>query len=278
MNDLVIVQCAVTGAQDANGKNPNLPRTPEEIGAAAVEAARAGAAVVHIHARDDSGEPTLDRAYYKRIVDRIREHDSDVVINISTGSGNGRASGAARYACLDLGAEMASFDCGSLNFGERIFENPLPFLRDLAGAIREHNVKPEIECFEAGHITTALRLRGEGLLSDPLHFQFVLGVPGGAPGTVEQATFMRSMIPPEATWSICGIGAAQLSLNLYSLAAGAHVRTGMEDNLYYSRGRLANSNSELVERVVRLVNEAGRTVATPDQARELLALPVAVTA
>ena len=233
----------------------------------------AGAAIVHVHARDDDGTPTLDVEFYRRIVDQIRDHDSNVILNVSTGSGNGRASGVERYACLSLGAEMASFDCGSLNFGDRIFENPLPFLRDMASAFTEHDTKPEIECFEAGHIATALQLQEEGLLAAPLHFQFVLGVRGGAPGTVDQATFMRSQIPSTATWSICGIGASQLPLNLYALAAGGHIRTGMEDNLYYSRGRLAQSNRELVERVVRLVTEADREVATPQQARELLGLP-----
>ena len=167
---------------------------------------------------------------------------------------------------------MASFDCGSLNFGEWLFENPLPFLRDMAQAFRDRGVKPEIECFEVGHVYTALRLRDEGLLEDPLHFQFVLGVPGGAPGTLEAALYMRSLIPADATWSICGIGRAQLVMNLLCLMHGGHLRTGLEDNSYYHRGRYAASNAELVERLVRVAGEVGRPVASPDEARVILGL------
>lgn len=133
-------------------------------------------------------------------------------------------------------------------------------------------IKPEIECFEAGHLATALRLRDEGLLEEPLLVQFVLGVPGGAPATVDQATFLRSMLPPDSTWSVCGIGPSQLKMNLYSLAAGGHIRTGLEDNLYFRRGELAVSNRQLVERAVRLVREAGREPATPDEARTILGI------
>jgi 3-keto-5-aminohexanoate cleavage enzyme len=268
----VVIQCAVTGAQDADGRNPNLPATPAEIASAAIEAAAAGAAIVHVHARRQDGTPTQSLDLYEEIVGRVRDADTDVILNLSTGSANGRASGAERYACLELDPELASFDCGSLNFGERIFENPTPFLREMATAFLDRGVKPEIECFEAGHIALALRLRDEGLLRDPMHFQFVLGIPGGAPGTVQQAEFMRSQLPADATWSVCGVGRTQLPLNLYSLAAGGQIRTGMEDSLRYTRDEPAASNAQLVARLVRITEELGQTVASPAEARELLGL------
>ena len=268
----VIIQCAVTGAQDADAKNPSLPRTPDEIAEAALEAAEAGASILHIHARTEDGTPTQSVRQFERIVSRIRDAGTDAVLNLSTGSAGGRSSGADRYACLELQPEMASFDCGSLNFGDRIFENPTPFLREMAAAFLECGVKPEIECFEAGHIALALRLRDEGLLAEPLHFQFVLGVPGGAPGTIDQAVFMRSQLPPDSTWSVCGVGRTQLPLNLYSLASGGQARTGMEDSLRYTRSEPARSNAQLVERLVRIAGELGLEVANPDAARTALGL------
>lgn len=273
MNTPLIIQCAITGSQDPNGRKPALPTTPARIAESALEAWQAGAAMVHLHARLEDGTPTQRVDVFREIVERIRTHpDCDVILNLSTGSAGGRATGAERYACIELEPEVASFDCGTLNFGERIFDNPLPFLREMAAAFAERGVKPEIECFEAGHIATALGLRDEGLLSDPLHFQFVLGVPGGAPGSIEHAVFMRSMIGPEATWSVCGVGRDQLPLNLYSLASGGHARTGLEDTLYFRRGEPAASNAQLVSRLVRLAEEVGRPIATPPEARSILGL------
>jgi 3-keto-5-aminohexanoate cleavage enzyme len=165
---------------------------------------------------------------------------------------------------------MASFDCGTINFGERIFEGDLPFLRRMAEAFRRHGVRPELECFDTGHVGLALQLRDEGLLEDPLVVQFVLGVPGtGVPATVTMVEHLRRMIPDDAPWSVCAIGPAQLPLNAYCILAGGHVRTGLEDNLMYRRGERA-TNEQLVARVVRLARELERPVATPDQARELL--------
>ncbi|MGI9557214.1 MAG: 3-keto-5-aminohexanoate cleavage protein [Solirubrobacterales bacterium] len=268
----VIVQCAVTGSQPADVPSPHLPRTPTEIADAAIEAWRAGAAMVHIHARDEDGSPTASMEHFTAIVDRIRASEFDGIINLSTSAAGGTTDGSERYACLELEPEVASYDCGSLNFADRIFPNPMPFLREMGAAFREAGVRPEIECFEPGHIAAALRLREEGVLDDPLTLQLVLGVKWGAPGTIEQAVHMRSMLPEGANWFVCGIGRAQLPLNLYGLAAGAHVRTGLEDNLYYHRGEPAESNGQLVERVVRLAGEVGRPVATPDEAREILSL------
>jgi len=271
--DAVIVQAAVTGSLVDRSTNPNVPITTEEIVQSSLDAWRAGASIIHLHAREEDGTPTQDVERFRLVVDSLRAADCDAILNLSTGSAGGRVAGVPkRWECIGLEPEMASFDCGSLNFGEWLFENPLPFLRDMARAFRERGVKPEIECFEVGHVYTALRLRDEGLLEDQLHFQFVLGVPGGAPGTLEAALYMRSLIPADATWSICGIGRAQLVMNLLCLMHGGHLRTGLEDNSYYHRGRYAASNAELVERLVRVAGEVGRPVASPDEARVILGL------
>jgi 3-keto-5-aminohexanoate cleavage enzyme len=204
------------------------------------------------------------------LVDGIRARGCDAILNLSTGSGGGTFRGAQRYACLELEPEMGSFDCGSTNFNDWIFENGRPFLEDMAAAFARHGVTPEIECFDASHVQTALELRAAGVLPERLHFQFVLGVRGGGPPTLAQVAHMRAMLPESATWSACGIGRAQLPMNLVSLAAGGHVRTGLEDNVLYHRGELATSNRQLVGRVARIAGEIGRPVATPAQAREIL--------
>jgi 3-keto-5-aminohexanoate cleavage enzyme len=268
----VVVTAALTGAITERDRNPNLPITVEENVNAAIEAWQAGASVVHIHARAEDGEPSQHVEHFAPIVEGIRAANCDVILNLTTGSAAGRFTGADRYQCLALRPEMASFDCGSMNFGERVFENSMAFLRDLAEACDSAGAKPEIEVFDVGQIGNALRLRDEGLLHDPLHFQFVLGVQGGAPATVEQVQVMRTLIPDDATWSICALGRTQLPLNVLALITDGHVRTGLEDNIYYRRGILAESNAQLVRRVVRIAEELGRPVATPAQAREALSL------
>jgi len=273
MADPVIVQCAVTGSQDPR---PELPSSPADIVESALAAWRAGAAVLHLHAREEDGTPTQDRAAYADLVERVRARGCEAILNLSTGSAGGNAVRDERYALLGLAPEMASFDCGTINFGERIFEGDLPFLRRMAEAFERHRVVPEIECFDSGHIGLALQLRDEGLLRDPLRIQLVLGVPGtGVPASFAQVDHMLRMLPAGAPWSICAIGRSQLPMNTYCLIAGGHVRTGLEDNVWYAQGERA-TNAMLVERVVRLANELGRPVATPAQAREILALGAAV--
>jgi 3-keto-5-aminohexanoate cleavage enzyme len=269
----LIITAAVTGAITTAGQNENLPISVDEIVAAGLESWQAGAAMLHIHAREEDGEPTQRVERFRPIVEGLRDAGCEAILNLSTGSAGGRAAGPIRYECLELEPEMGSFDCGSVNFGERVFQNPLPFLRDMAQAFIDKGVKPEIECFEAGHIENALALRAEGLLSDPIHFQLVLGLKGGSPATMAHVTFLRSLIPDSATLSVCGLARDQLPMNLLSIATDDHTRTGLEDNIYYSRGVLAQSNAQLVERIVRIAAEAGRPVATPEQARELLSLP-----
>ncbi len=269
----VIIQCAVTGSQDPDlRQRPNLPTTTEQIVAEALAAWRAGAAVIHLHAREEDGSPTQEPERFRLLVDRLRDAGCEAIINLSTGTAGGRSVRDERLAPLALSPEMASFDCGSINFGERIFEGDLPFLRRMAEAFRRSGSRPELECFDTGHVGLALQLGAEGLLDEPLIVQFVVGVPGsGVPATVDQIEHVRRLLPPGAHWSVSAIGAAQLPLNAYCILAGGHVRTGLEDNLYYRRGQRA-SNEMLVRRVVRLAHELERPVATPDRAREILEL------
>ncbi len=267
----LIIQCAVTGSADPDpDRCPNLPVTPAAIIADALAAARAGAAVIHLHAREADGTPTQDPAAFAVLLDGLREAGCPAIVNLSCGSAGGRAVRDERLGPLALGPEMASLDCGTINFGERIFEGDLPFLRRMAAAFRRHGVRPEVECFDTGHLGLALQLRDEGLLDDPLVVQFVLGVPGtGVPATVEMVEHLRRRLPPGALWSVCALGRDQLPLGAYCILAGGHVRTGLEDNLWLRRGVRA-TNAGLVERIVRLARELERPVATPAQAREIL--------
>jgi len=272
--DPVVIQCAVTGSTAPDPERaPNLPLTADAIVAEALAAWRAGAAVVHLHAREPDGTPTQDVEAYRLLVDGLRDAGCEAVVNLSCGTAGGRAVREERLGPLALRPAMASFDAGTINFGERIFEGDLPFLRRMAAAFREHGVRPELECFDTGHVGLVLQLRDEGLLDDPLVVQFVLGVPGsGVPATVDQVQHLRRLLPPDARWSVCAIGRAQLPLNAFCILAGGHVRTGLEDNLWYGRGDRA-TNARLVERAVRLAGELQRPVATPDEARAILGLP-----
>jgi 3-keto-5-aminohexanoate cleavage enzyme len=273
MADPLVIQCAVTGSAEADPeRKPNLPSTPEQIIESAVGAWRAGAAVLHLHAREADGTPTQDVEAFRVLVDGIRASGCDAILNLSTGTAGGRSERDDRLQPLELGTEMGSFDCGTINFGDRIFEGDLPFLRRMGQAFGRTGVTPEIECFDSGHVGLALQLRDEGLLQDPLIVQFVLGVPGtGVPATVAQVEHMRGMLPPAAHWSVCAIGARQLPLNAYCILEGGQVRTGLEDNLWYRRGERA-TNAQLVERIVRLAAELDRPVATPEDARAILGL------
>ena len=269
----LVIQCAITGSVDPDpARHPNLPLTPDAIVAEALAASRAGAAVIHLHAREADGTPTQDREAYRGLVDALSRAGCEAIVNLSCGSAGGRAVRDERLGPLELAPEMASFDCGSINFRDQIFEGDLPFLRRMAGRFAEHGVRPEVECFDSGHVGLALQLRDEGLLGEPLLMQYVLGVPGsGVPATVAMVEHLRAMVPPDWPWTVCAIGRAQLALNTYCILAGGHVRTGLEDNLWYRRGEHA-TNAMLVERIVRIAGELERPVATAAQARIILGL------
>lgn len=271
MNDRLIISVATTGSWPTKAQNPFLPTTGDEIAAAAISCGTAGAAIVHIHVRDDAGRVSCDPGRYARVRSAVETAGSDVIVNMSTGGGAGLVTDAQRMEPVTLSPEIASFDCGSLNFGDGVFINSPAFLAELAAKMRAYGVLPEIECFEPGHVWNALRMIDDGTLQPPFWFQFVLGVRGGSPATVKQLLNMVEMLPPGVLWSVCAIGRAQLPINLAAMALGGHVRTGLEDNLYYRKGELA-SNERLVARLVRIAAEIGRPVATPAETREMLGL------
>ena len=270
--DALIISAATTGSWPTKAQNPNVPTAPGEIAGEAIMCGEVGAAIIHIHVRDDQEKVTCDPLRYAKVRELVERAGSDVIINMSTGGGAGTSSDEERMAPIELAPEIASFDCGSLNFGERVFVNSPGFLRELALRMKAKGVKPEIECFEPGHIWNAIRLIDDGLLEPPFWFQFVLGVRGGSPPEVKQLQHMADMLPPQSHWSVCGIGRAQLPLGMAAMAMGGHVRTGLEDNIWYRKGELAQSNRQLVSRVVRIANELGRPLATPAQVRTLLGL------
>jgi 3-keto-5-aminohexanoate cleavage enzyme len=229
--------------------------------------------VIHIHVRDpETHIGTQDRDLYKRVLTLIRE-EVDPVICLSTSGVPGKnMEYEKRIIPLELSPDMVSFDAGSMNFGGALFLNPPDFLELLAKKANECNVKLELECFHTGMVSTCLHMMEAGIIDRPLHFQFVLGVRGGAPATIKSLITMVEMIPKDSTWSIIGIGKAQLPMAMVSMVIDGHIRVGLEDNVYYSKGMLAKSNAQLVERIVRIAREYDRDIASPEEAREILAL------
>ncbi|MGC5328291.1 3-keto-5-aminohexanoate cleavage protein [Brevibacillus sp. SYSU BS000544] len=266
----LIITAALTGGEVTRAQQPNLPLTPEEIAEAAYECYQAGVSIVHVHARDKDGNPTQDFEVYKEIKERIEEK-CNVIFQPSTG-GSIWHTFEERMQPLLLNPELATFDAGTCNFGDGVFMNPPDYLTGFATEMLARNVKPEIEIFERGMIENALRLVKAGLLKEPLYFDFVLGVPGAAPGNVDDLIFMKNQIPEGSIWTVAGIGRAELPLAMHAMAMGGHVRIGFEDNIYYRRGELAKSNAQLAERIVRIAKELGREIATPDEARKILGI------
>lgn len=283
----VVVTCALTGSQDTSRKNPAVPVSPEQIAQSALDAAKAGAAVVHIHVRDpETGLASMDEAHYRETYDRIKDAGSDVIVNLTTGPGarynpgdgdplepgpgTSLKSPAARVAhILKLKPPVCTLDVATLNFGETVFMNTPKHLREMADAIDGAGVKPEIEVFDTGHIVLAKRLIEEGHLKEPPLFQLCLGISYAAPASPESLLHMRDMLPANAVWSAFGIGQHQFPMAAVTTVAGGHVRVGLEDNLYLAKGELAPSNAALVEKAVRIIRELGCEPATPTEAREI---------
>ncbi|OAT80670.1 3-keto-5-aminohexanoate cleavage protein [Desulfotomaculum copahuensis] len=266
----LIITVAPVGAEVTRREQPYLPVTPEEIAKEAVAAREAGAAIIHLHVRDEAGKPTQDVNTFARVMELIKSQ-TDLIIQVSTGGAVGMTA-EERLQPLALKPEMASLTGGTCNFGDEVFYNPPPLLEAFARRMLESGVKPEIEVFEAGMIQNALALVKKGLLKPPLHFDFVLGVPGAAPATPRQLLYLAESLPAGATWSVAGVGRHQLPLATLAIILGGHARVGFEDNIYYRKGELAQSNARLVARVVRLAGELGRPPAAPDEARRILGL------
>jgi len=288
--DKLIITAAVTGSLVTPEQNPDLPVTPEEIARAAIESAQAGAAMVHLHVRDpESGRPVHDTALFADVIGRIRA-ESDVIINISTGGGPGMSFDErigvipALAAQLGLKPEVASLNAGSVNFGilsqrtgefvmSAIQANPWPELKRFAETMLKHGVKPEIEIYEAGMIHNAIVLESIGALKAPLHFQFVLGVLGAMQATAENLIFLKSSLPPGATWSVCAVGLEIFEVGPMAIASGGHVRVGLEDTVHLAPGVRAQSNREVVAKMADMAKWMDRPLARPGEAREMLRLP-----
>jgi 3-keto-5-aminohexanoate cleavage enzyme len=271
----MIITVGVTGSRITREQTPYIPVSPEEIAVSGIEAWRAGAAVVHIHVRDPgTGLGTQELSLFREVVDRIRD-ETDAILCLTTSGIPGRNLPIPeRLQPLALQPEMVSFDAGSLNLNQTVFLNPPEFLETLAKETLASGIKPELEVFDAGMIHTCIRYAEKGLLQRPLHFQFVLGTIGGMPATAKSLLHMTEILPEGSTWSVIGSGAGQLSMVMLGMVMGGHVRVGLEDNIYYSKGVLAKTNAELVERVVRIAKEYGRDIATPAEARKILSLTV----
>lgn len=269
----VIITAAISGAEVTKQMNPAVPYTIEEYVREAKLAYEAGASIIHLHARFDDGTPTQDRDRFKVIIDAIQEACPDVIIQPSTGGATGMTADE-RLQPTELNPEMASLDCGTMNFGgDEIFVNTENMIIEFATRMNERGIKPELECFDKSHIDMALRLVRKGYIKPPLHFNFVLGVNGGATGTPRDLLFMKESIPEGSTFTVSGIGRCQLEMNVMAMLIGGHVRLGLEDNLKFNRERIGVSNAEFVERIVRIANEMNIEIATPAEARQILGLP-----
>jgi len=271
--DPLIITVAPVGGELAPADTPHLPITPAALGAVAREIRAAGAAIVHVHCRTDEGANTHDVARFRAAFLEIRAN-SDLIVQFSTGGAIGMTP-TERAAPLELRPDMATLTCGSVNFGDDIFENSFPIMRGILAEMKRYGVAPELEVFDLGHLSNAKLLAKSGDLTLPQHVDFVLGVPGGLGATVENLVACVRELPPGCTWSVAGIGRMQLPLAVTAIAMGGHVRVGLEDNIYYRKGQLA-SNQELVARVARIAAEMDRPLATPEQARAILRLPALV--
>jgi 3-keto-5-aminohexanoate cleavage enzyme len=266
----VILTAAIVGAEVTREQTPYLPITPEEIAAEAVRCREAGAAVIHLHVRTADGRPSQDEGLFREAIEAIRSR-TDVIIQVSTGGAIGMT---VEERCGPLGCrpEMATLNCGTLNFGNDVFVNTRPQIREIARRIQTAGSIPELECYEVGHLDEALALAREGLVTGPMHFQFVLGVPGGIGAREEVLRFLVSQVPEGATWGCAAVGRHQRSMTELAMRLGGHARLGLEDNLYLDRGILAEGSAPLVARAAAYARELGREPVAPARARALLGL------
>jgi uncharacterized protein (DUF849 family) len=291
MNQEVIVTCAVTGAGDTVGKHPAIPVTPQQIADAAIEAAKAGAAIAHMHVRDPgTGKGSRKTEYYREVVKRVRDSGTDIIINLTAGMGGDlevddqdpRKAGPGTdlvnalerlVHVEELLPEICTLDCGTLNFGDgnMIYVSTPNQLRAGAKRIRELGVKPELEVFDTGHLWFAKRMHEEGLLEEPPMFQLCLGIPWGAPADTNAMKGMRDMLPAGAVWAGFGIGRMQMPMVAQAVLLGGNVRVGLEDNIWLDRGVHA-SNGTLVQRAVEIVRLMGARTLSPAEARKKLGL------
>lgn len=286
----VIVSCAITGGGNTVGKHPAIPVTPAQIAQSSIEAASAGAAIVHIHVRDPAtGNPSMDPALYREVVQRIRDSGTDVIINLTTGPGaryipgeddpgigapgsTMRSPDIRTAHVAELRPEVCSLDVATFNFGDHVFMNTPAHLKRMAANIAAAGVKPELEVFDSGQIRLATHLIEAGLIAPPPMFQLCLGIAWSAPATPQSMIFMRDLLPKDAVWAAFGIGPAQFPMVAQAVLLGGNVRIGLEDNLYLEKGVFAPTNASLVEKAVKIIRLMGADIATPDQARSMIGI------
>ena len=278
LKNKTIITVATTGAWPTKANNPNVPMTPEEISEDVYACWKAGAAIAHLHMRDDEGHGTMDKEKFRETIKLIRSHkDCDVIINCTSSGASPEHPATddermAHHRELS-GIEMGSYDAGSFNWMPGgVFVNSPQFLQKLGDLYMEKGIKPELEIFDAGMLGVANYFVKKGHLPTPCHYQFCLGVLGGMPATVENLLYLVQHIPAGSTWSAFGVGKGHLPILFASLALGGHIRVGMEDNVMYAKGVLAESNVQFVERARRVIEEYGKQVATPAEARGILGL------
>ena len=282
MTDLAnkrIITVSITGAWPTRKDNPNLPVTPQEIADDVYDCWKAGAAIAHIHVRNDDGTPSTEFSRYKETIDLIREKkDCDICLNITSSNGSlgvtTEEGDEERIRPIrELLPEMCSYDCGTLNWQHNtIFENHPRFLEKLGLETQRLGVKPEIEIFDIGMIYNAEYYVKKGVLKPPCHFQLILGAAGGVKATVEDLVDLKKHLPENCTWAAAGIGKGHMPIMLATIALGGHLRVGMEDNVFYKKGVPADSNAQFVARAKRLIEEAGYEAASPEEARQILGL------
>ena len=275
----LIVTAAITGGLHGKAANPNLPEQPEEQIQHALDAWNAGASIVHIHGRDETGAATQDPARYREVFDGIRAKGCDIILQATTGGGIGMGL-EERLQSIEADPEMASLNMGIVNYplpsgkGYNLSENTPADLIWYAEKMMERNVKPEMEVYSMSMMKEVLMLIEKGLLKKPYYINYVMGMPaqGTIDATRKNLTYMIDMLPPDSIFNVCAIGPYQLPMTTYSILEGGMARVGMEDNIYYRRGEKVESNAQLVERTVRIAKELQREIASPDEAREILGL------
>ncbi len=267
----IVITCACTGAETTKAQNPALPVTVDEVARAAEECRKAGAAILHLHVRTDEGKPTASPERFKEVIEAVRRK-TDIIVEITTGGAVGDTPEERLRPIALIQPEMASLDCGTVNFGDEFIVNTLPTMRAFASEFRKYKVRATLECFDLGHVYASRILVKEGLLEQPYHYGFVLNVPGAVPFSPANLEAFRAALPEGADFTVMGIGRSSLPAQYAAIAAGGWIRVGFEDNVYYSKGVLAKSNAELVERAARIAHEAGLAPATPDEVRKYLKL------
>ncbi|MDY6780094.1 MAG: 3-keto-5-aminohexanoate cleavage protein [Halobacteria archaeon] len=276
--DKAIISAALTGALTTRDQCENIPYTPEEIAEDAEECREKGAAIAHIHARTENGSPTFDTEVYQEIYDEVRDR-TDILINFSTGALHEPLESRIDYV-KEVQPDIAALNMGSMNYAkysdsredyvfDMVFENPFNEIRDMLEAMNEAGVKPELECFDTGHIGNVRPLLKQGILEHPIHFSLIMGVLGGIPPTIENLVHQARQLPDDANWQVIGISEEQWALAGGALAMGGNVRVGLEDNFYTPQGEMS-SNPELVEKAAELTRNVGREPATPDEAAEIM--------